>query len=141
VYADQYDDLSLDFTKRPNQSVSSEMNKFEISHDLVGKALLNSWIFPQALVDAVGFHHNPLKFSGDSPFPMVVFLADLLSHGLDSEEYDQPELSKLYFNQNVCQKAGEIGLNWSSKHCLVYAEEYQELLDRESELFDMLISG
>lgn len=49
-----------------------------ITHQEVGQILLNSWMFPADVVNAVAFHHAPLSCKTDQLFTVCVHLADVL---------------------------------------------------------------
>jgi HD-like signal output (HDOD) protein len=57
-----------------------EEEKFGISHDTVGMRLLNRWLFPEQLCSSTGYHHNPNTAPGDATFPLIVQMANILSH-------------------------------------------------------------
>jgi len=49
-----------------------------ITHQEVGQILLNSWMFPAEVVNAVAFHHGPSSSKTDPLFAVCVHLADVL---------------------------------------------------------------
>ncbi len=49
-----------------------------ITHQEVGGILLRSWMFPQEIVDAVAFHHDPASSRLDPVFTFCIHLADVL---------------------------------------------------------------
>ncbi|HOO44895.1 MAG TPA: HDOD domain-containing protein [Deltaproteobacteria bacterium] len=51
---------------------------FGISHAEIGGRLLESWMFPQEICDAVAFHHNPSGVGDDPVFAAFVHIADIL---------------------------------------------------------------
>ncbi len=55
-----------------------EEEYFGISHAEVGGRLLDSWMFPQDISDAVTFHHDPARSRTDPAFASCVHLADLI---------------------------------------------------------------
>ena len=65
--------------------LNSEKQAFNISHDLVGSNLLKRWQFPESLVGALQFHHEPEKASKSQGYPLIVQIADFLAH-INSEE-------------------------------------------------------
>lgn len=78
---------------------AAEQQVFSTDHTLVGAWLCQRWRFPQAMVDAVRYHHSPEDAPADNPFVAIVYLADLFSrvtgHGFGGENtpvviYDTP---------------------------------------------------
>lgn len=57
---------------------SLEETFFGITHSEVGEILLNSWMFPADIVNAVAYHHAPEQVDTKSIFPVCIHLADLL---------------------------------------------------------------
>jgi len=55
-----------------------EEEYFGISHAEVGGRLLDSWMFPQEISDAVAFHHKPSGSVNDPVFASCIHIADLL---------------------------------------------------------------
>jgi len=55
-----------------------EEEYFGISHAEVGGRLLDSWMFPPEITEAVAFHHKPSVFTKDPVFVACVHIADLL---------------------------------------------------------------
>lgn len=55
-----------------------EEEYFGISHAEVGGKLLESWMFPQEISDAVSFHHTPSHSETDPYFAACVHIANLL---------------------------------------------------------------
>ena len=56
----------------------AEEHVFGFHHGAVGAALLSSWDLPEAVVDAVAFHHQP--HMSQQPLATVVNLADASAH-------------------------------------------------------------
>jgi putative nucleotidyltransferase with HDIG domain len=64
----------------------AELDVFGTTHAEVGAYLLALWGLPDAVVDAVGWHHRPSDDGSDSFGPLTaVHVADLLDHMLHPE--------------------------------------------------------
>ena len=57
-----------------------------ISHHTVGMHLLNRWLFPEPLCIAAGYHHHPETAPGDAAFPLIIQMANILSHVVHADE-------------------------------------------------------
>jgi HD-like signal output (HDOD) protein len=57
-----------------------EEEKIGISHTTVGMRLLNRWLFPEQLCASAGYHHRPNTAPGDAAFPLIIQMANILSH-------------------------------------------------------------
>ncbi len=55
-----------------------EKRFFGITHSEVGEILLNSWMFPPDVVNAVAHHHSPVMSEVDPIFAVCVHLADVM---------------------------------------------------------------
>jgi putative nucleotidyltransferase with HDIG domain len=66
--------------------LEAEKQNFSITHDIVGSRLLQRWQFPDNLITAVQYHHTSANAEKLQGYPLVIQLADLLSH-----IYMQPE--------------------------------------------------
>ncbi|MBU0680077.1 MAG: HDOD domain-containing protein [Proteobacteria bacterium] len=78
-----------------------------LNHEDLGRLLIKSWLFPEALQMAVGYHHSPESAPNFQRYPLVVRLADTLALltvvGIEGEEgaslclpFLDPPLSELY---------------------------------------------
>ncbi len=66
--------------------VAAERDVLGVDHALLGGALTKQWNFPDPIVTAIAFHHNPEQASRDKALTNLVALANLLcmSMGLGS---------------------------------------------------------
>lgn len=60
-------------------STSREKETFSITHDQIGMRLLKRWHFPDSLIVAIGYHHQPQAAPNQPVYPLIVQLADILS--------------------------------------------------------------
>jgi len=56
-----------------------ETETFGIDHAQVGFHLLERWLFPNQLLTAVGFHHQPQKCTNHTTYAIVIQISDALS--------------------------------------------------------------
>ena len=63
-----------------------EEEKIGISHNSVGMRLLNRWLFPEQLCASAGYHHRPDTAPDDAAFPMIIQMANILSHIVHANE-------------------------------------------------------
>ncbi|MBU1564531.1 MAG: HDOD domain-containing protein [Proteobacteria bacterium] len=62
------------------ESLKEEQQTFAITHDVVGGKLLQRWQFPDNLITALRYHHTPGNAEQLQGYPLVIQLADFLSH-------------------------------------------------------------
>ncbi len=115
-----------------------EKEIFGMTHDEVGMKLLERWMFPKDLITAVGFHHRPQDSDRNSPYPVIIYTADILTHVYEMvdecEDKDDSFDAKLFYN-DVVKLSRFHGINWkmSDMHSL------QEALSRSiKEEFDTM---
>jgi len=70
----------------PLSLAAEEEAKFGISHANAGMHQLNRWLFPEQLCAATGYHHHPASAPDNAAFPLIVQMADILSHCVHSKE-------------------------------------------------------
>lgn len=61
------------------QSHQAEDKTFNINHEEVGFRLLTRWLFPERLINSVGFHHHPQETDTHSLYALIIQLSDTLS--------------------------------------------------------------
>jgi putative nucleotidyltransferase with HDIG domain len=59
-----------------------------LSHAGVGQMLAVRWNFPQALTDAIAFHHAPVQAGANAKLASIVHLADILAHIIGANTFD-----------------------------------------------------
>ncbi len=57
-----------------------ETETFGVDHAQVGFHLLERWLFPDQLLAAVGFHHQPQECTNHTTYAIAVQISDALSH-------------------------------------------------------------
>lgn len=70
----------------PLSLTAEEEKKFGISHDHIGRRQLHRWLFPEQLCAAAGYHHHPESDADNAAFPLIVQMADILSHCVQGKE-------------------------------------------------------
>lgn len=85
----------------------NEISFLGLNHEDLGRLLVKSWLFPDSLQIAVGYHHSPESAPSHQLYPLVVRLADTLALltvvGLEGEDgaslclpFLDPPLSDLF---------------------------------------------
>ncbi len=76
VFREMISAMEKEENKRTYHVLEEEF--FGISHAEVGGRLMDSWMFPQDISDAVRFHHEPSRIGVDSLFAACIHIADVL---------------------------------------------------------------
>lgn len=109
-----------------------EAELFSISHDEVGYRLLKRWLFPESLLETIGYHHNPLASSGHALTAAVIGIADMMSychcHQNEIDTSDPDGMIDLYAPYAI-EVWNENGLEWNAADLI----RWQQLLLISSE--------
>ena len=133
----------LEFQRPINFDITrDEVAVMGISHDQLGLRLLQKWMFPAWLTEAVGFHHNPEGTSGDFTNAFIIYLADMVSHILD-DLITEPE--KLRLKEQICSAennkiAKKVNLILDENFLGSFESELQNEAIKEAEIIAMLTS-
>ena len=74
----------------------SEKEVLATDHAEIGALILSEWSFPDDLIIAVRWHHNPVGLENSNLLPEIVYLANLLCHSNYDSESDEEELNMPY---------------------------------------------
>jgi HD-like signal output (HDOD) protein len=58
--------------------IVAEMDRLGTTHASIGAWLAERWAFPDPLVEAIAYHHDPAKSSWHPPLAALVYLAELI---------------------------------------------------------------
>lgn len=73
--------------RNPVSLLEAERAALGATHAQVGAALLRRWRVPEAIVEAVAFHHSPSEIGAAAPMvPLAVHVADHLAHEAAPEQ-------------------------------------------------------
>jgi HD-like signal output (HDOD) protein len=122
----------------PMNTATAEKKIIGIAHDQIGMSLLMRWMFPENLIKAVGFHHQPEKADGNRLFPVIVHVANFLSHIVQSPEYKdknkEVEFSKIIHTGKLN------GLDLSKKKLNQYIEDIAVQKEQEKDILELFLS-
>ncbi len=91
----------------------AEKGVFGMTHDEVGMKLLERWMFPKSLITAVGFHHHPRKADKKSLYPVIIHVADLLTHVYEMEGEDEDDsFGAELFYSDIVNLIRSYEINW-----------------------------
>lgn len=133
----------LEFQRPINLDIArDEIQLLGIGHDQLGLRLLQKWMFPAWLTQAVGYHHRPMETPGDFTHAFIVYLADMLSHILD-DEVTEAEISLLkerICSDENCRAAEKIHLTLDDSFLQSFETLLQNEALKEAEIIAMLTS-
>ncbi len=79
-FPEPYGQVHANVTKQDLPVFELEEEKFGLSHAAIGKFLASNWNLPDALVQAIAFHHHPFSAPSHSELAAIVGLADYLHY-------------------------------------------------------------
>ena len=84
--------------------VFAEKEALKTDHAEIGALILNKWSFPDDLVRAVRWHHNPEGLEKSNLHAEIVYLANLLCHSNINSDSDEEHFNKPY--SSVLERLG-----------------------------------
>ena len=114
-----------------------EEERFGLNHAAIGRFLSSNWNLPEALVQAIAYHHQPLSAANNSHLAAIVGLADYLYYHATALEETAEEVPFLFpqltFGHWRCLTELFRGLNGEqlkemTDAALVMIQENQDLL-------------
>jgi putative nucleotidyltransferase with HDIG domain len=112
----------------------TEKDIFGMTHDEVGMRLLKKWMFPKNLLTAVGYHHRPQDADKKSLFPIIIHVADILTHvyemQVEGEEGDSFE-DELFYNDAI-NLSRSFGINWDVSDLRRFQQSLEKSIRRET---------
>ena len=125
-------------------NTTREKEVFAITHDQVGMRLLKRWLFPESLVIAVGYHHQPHAAAHHRVLPLIVQLADLLSliHGQSTGATDE-EIRGVLTNllSGILPCWGENGITIDVDDACLWYQQLVESRQCDGAIIDILTSS
>ena len=79
-YPEPYGQVCLDSVKNSTPLFELEEERFGLSHAHIGQMLASDWNLPEALVEAIAFHHQPFSAPAYSQFAAIIGLSDHLHY-------------------------------------------------------------
>jgi len=121
-----------------------EKDIFGMTHDEAGMKLLEKWLFPKNLISAVGFHHHPEKADNNSISPLIIHIADILTHiyemSIDEEADEGGNINNVeLFYGDVVNLARSHGIEWNVSDLIRLKITLAENMGKESEAMDLFL--
>jgi HD-like signal output (HDOD) protein len=113
----------------------AEKDVFRITHDEVGMKLLKKWMFPESLLTAVGYHHRPQEADKKSNFPIIVHVADILTHVYEMQaeaEEGEPFEANLFYGDAI-KLSKSFGMDWDVSDLSRFQQTMTENIEKEAD--------
>lgn len=91
-FPQHYAQIHADIAKHNLPLFELEEERLGLNHAAIGKFLASNWNLPDALVQAIAFHHQPFSASDHSQLAAIIGLADYLHY----QAKDSPEEESLF---------------------------------------------
>lgn len=117
----------------------AEKDVFGMTHDEVGMKLLKKWMFPESLIIAVGYHHRPQEAEKKSLFPIIVHVADILTHVYEmQEENEEGEnfQTELFYGDAV-KLSQSFGIGWNLSDLSRFQQALKENIKKEANTIEL----
>ncbi len=120
-----------------------EKDIFGMTHDEAGMKLLEKWLFPKNLISAVGFHHHPEKADHESLSPVIVHIADILTHiyemSVDEKDDECDIVDVEIFYNDVINLFRSYEIDWNVSDLRRLQITLAESMEKESGAMDIFI--
>jgi len=105
-----------------DRTMAHEMQVMGATHEKLGMDLLRRWLFPERIVAAVCFHHNPDEADREVVFPLVICLADQLAHCGEwmNAGGPLPETGAGIFRDEIVSVASSLKIKWDQDSVNAY---------------------
>ncbi len=112
----------------------TEKDIFGMTHDEVGMKLLEKWMFPKSLITAVGYHHHPQEADKKSNFPIIVHVADIITHVYEMQNEEGEDLfeDELFYNDAI-NLSRSFGIDWNVSDLNRFQKDLGESIKKEAE--------
>ncbi len=127
-------------------SFETEKDVFGMTHDEVGMKLLKKWMFPESLLTAVGYHHRPQDADKQSLFPIIVHIADILTHvhemqteDVEKEGEGEPFQAELFYGDAI-NLSRSFGIDWKIADLSKFQQTLDESVKKEADTLKLFFS-
>lgn len=107
------------------QAKQVETDTFGIDHEQIGLHLLKRWLFPDNLLCAVGFHHQPTKCTAGKLHAIIVQISD----GLSLLKYGQNKSNKEALLPQLIKLLPESEQIWQQQNLAISEKQLQKWMD------------
>jgi putative nucleotidyltransferase with HDIG domain len=115
-----------------------EFSQMEVQHSEIGSKLAQQWKLPEAVVEAIRYHHHPERATGNPALTAAVHLADVLATRLSwklSEDKQaailhNESLEQLGLDESVLSEQAQQELFAYVARALRTAPRFEEVLER-----------
>jgi len=127
-------------------SFETEKEVFGMTHDEVGMKLLKKWMFPENLLTAVGYHHRPQDADKQSLFPIIVHIADILTHvhEMQAEDVEKEGEGELFqaelFYGDAINLSRSFGIDWKIADLSKFQQTLDESVKKEADTLKLFFS-
>lgn len=126
-------------------SREEELRQFGIDHGEVGLHLLTCWMFPEQLLNTVGYHHRPEECSEYALHTLIVQLSDILSV-LATDDTDEDENDSLYTQITTLLPGAEAlwqqhTLNIDEEQLQQWRQALLESIEKDSAILNIFTSS
>lgn len=120
ILAHNFPERSVEVSRVARETVSRlldvERDAFGATHCEVGACLLGLWAIPEAVVEAIAFHHEPALAEPREPFPLVAvhvsnYLAHIVDGGMASAGLDTATVERFGGESLVAEWAAVCGVS------------------------------
>jgi HD-like signal output (HDOD) protein len=123
------------------ENLIAEKHVLGLAHTDVGMRVLKRWMFPNHLVAATGYHHQPATHDSLLIYPLVVHLADFLAHlvALSPDLEARVVFPEGCFSAETATLARHHGIDWHLEAVKVRGLELKHALTAQAGVLDVFL--
>ncbi|MDA8141576.1 MAG: HDOD domain-containing protein [Desulfobacteraceae bacterium] len=124
------------------EGLIAEKHVLGLSHTDVGMRVLKRWMFPNHLVVATGFHHQPATDDSLRVYPLVVQLSDFLAHivAMSPDLDEQIIFPEGCFSAETASLAKNYGIDWHLEAVKARGKELKQIMDLQAGVLDAFLN-
>lgn len=135
-YTQIYETTSSD--KIPMFELEQEM--FGLNHAEIGRVIASNWNLPEALINAIGFHHQPFLAPSHCEITAIVGFADYLSNEiLNMEKTDDTTKEHIELTMGHWNILKDIFKSLTPEKILEMKSKLLDIINKNRDFFEILI--
>ena len=136
-FSELYGQVHIEAKKHDLPLFELEEEKFGINHAIIGETLATNWNLPDALVQAIAFHHQPFSAPSHSQLAAIIGLADYLYHEATAVAEIPLESTGFSCELKSCHWTflGQLFPGFNTEMLREMTEQAVDILDKSQNLF------
>jgi HD-like signal output (HDOD) protein len=119
------------------ETFCAEQQILGITHAEIGMRIARRWMMPENLVAAIGYHHQPAMSESQTPYPIIIHLADRLSRRVGAMEVPADDCS---IAPEIASLAQSHGISWHQEALNRFRKELETQKKKAAGILDIFLA-